>query len=111
MVELLKRFGFSTWLKQYQEQPTARLTAELKVETVTTRAGLKALVEALEQAELIAFDTETTSLEPLDAELVGFAFAVEPGPAWYLPLAHADQDNEFNADEAIEALRAILADS
>lgn len=112
LVELLKRFGFSTWLKQYQEQAdgAAPEAAELKVETVTTRAGLKALIEALEQAELIAFDSETTSLEPLDAEPVGFAFAIKPGQAWYLPLAHLDQDCEFSGDEAIAALAPILAD-
>ena len=110
MIELLKRFGFATWLKQYSEADETR-DSELEVETVTTRAGLKALVETLEHAELFAFDTETTSLEALVADLVGFAFAVEAGRAYYLPLAHADQDNEFNADEAIEALRAVLEDS
>ncbi|RFF27226.1 MULTISPECIES: DNA polymerase I [unclassified Wenzhouxiangella] len=112
MVELLKRFGFSTWLKQYSDGdgdgPSSG--SDLEVETVTTKKQLEALVETLESAELIAFDTETTSLEPLDAELVGFSFAVEAGKAWYVPLAHADQDNEFTFDEAIEALRGIIED-
>jgi len=112
MIELLKRFGFSTWLKQYTDGESEKPAAggELAVETVTTTGQLQALVEALESAELIAFDTETTSLEPLDAELVGFSFAVETGRAWYVPLAHADQDNEFSYDEAIEALRGIIED-
>jgi len=113
MVELLRRFGFSTWLKQYQGDgaDAGGLSDDaLDVKTVTTKAGLDALVRALESAELVAFDTETTSLEPLDADLVGFSFAVEAGKAWYLPLAHADQDNEFSADEAIAALRGIIED-
>ncbi|WP_376693910.1 DNA polymerase I [Wenzhouxiangella sp. EGI_FJ10409] len=112
MVELLKRFGFSTWLKQYSEGEGEHGGAggELEVETVTTKKQLEALVEALQSAELIAFDTETTSLEPLDADLVGFSFAVEAGKAWYVPLAHADQNNEFSAEEAIEALRGIIED-
>jgi len=111
MVDLLRRFGFSTWLKQYQEGGHDRLSGgELEVATVTKRRQLKALVQSLESAELIAFDTETTSLEPLDAELVGFSFAIETGRAWYVPLAHADQDNEFSAGEAIEALRGIIGD-
>jgi DNA polymerase I len=38
------------------------------------------------------------------------AFAVEPGQAWYVPLAHVDQDTEFSAEEALEALSPILAD-
>ncbi|NBD95593.1 MAG: DNA polymerase I [Gammaproteobacteria bacterium] len=113
MVELLKRFGFSTWLKQYQGDEAdgdASSDDALEVETVTTKKQLDALVEALEKAELFAFDTETTSLEPLDADLVGFSFAVEVGKAWYVPLAHVDQDCEFTAEEAIEALRGLLED-
>jgi DNA polymerase-1 len=110
MIELLRGFGFSTWLKQYAEgeDDEAAPGADLEVETVTTRKQLEALVVALEKADLIAFDTETTSLEPLDADLVGFSFAVEPGKAWYVPLAHVDQDNEFTAEEAIEALREVI---
>ena len=112
MIALLKRFGFSTWLKQYtgDEEDGPASGGELDVETVTTKRQLENLVEALQAADLIAFDTETTSLEPLDADLVGFSFAVEAGKAWYVPLAHADQDNEFSADEAMEALRGIIED-
>ncbi|MEE4304189.1 MAG: DNA polymerase I, partial [Wenzhouxiangella sp.] len=112
MIALLKRFGFSTWLKQYtgDEEDGPASGGELDVETVTTKRQLETLVEALQAADLIAFDTETTSLEPLDADLVGFSFAVEAGKAWYVPLAHADQDNEFSAGEAIEALRGIIED-
>ncbi len=110
MIALLKRFGFSTWLKQYtgDEEDGPASGGELDVETVTTKRQLETLVEALQAADLIAFDTETTSLEPLDADLVGFSFAVEAGKAWYVPLAHADQDNEFSAGEAIEALRGSI---
>ncbi|MEE4637601.1 MAG: DNA polymerase I [Wenzhouxiangella sp.] len=110
LVELLRRFGFSTWLRQYQEEDAAQNPSELQVETVASRAGLKRLVAAVQAAELVAFDTETTSLEPLDAELVGFAFAAEPDRAWYLPLGHVDQETEFSAEEAIEAFRPWLED-
>ena len=111
---MLKRFGFTTWLRQIgdadAEAGREPETGALEVETVTTRKALKNLVAALESAELIAFDTETTSLEPLDADLVGFAFSVEPGKAFYVPVAHADQDNEFDRDEAVAALAGVLAD-
>ena len=43
---------------------------------------------AIEQAELVCLDTETTSLDPMTAKIVGFSFAIEPGRACYLPLAH-----------------------
>ncbi|MEX2499480.1 MAG: DNA polymerase I [Wenzhouxiangellaceae bacterium] len=114
LVELLKRFGFTTWLRQLGDAVgqagRAPESGELEVETVTTRAALAALVKALASAELVAFDTETTSLEPLDADLVGFAFAIEPGKAWYVPVAHIDQSTEFDRDEAVNALAWVLAD-
>jgi len=109
LIELLREFGFSTWLKDYQEEADSS-AGELTVTLVQTRAQLESLVAELNSAELIAFDSETTSLEPLDAELVGLAFAVQPGQAWYVPLAHADQKTEFSAAEALEALCPILAD-
>lgn len=114
LVELLRRFGFSTWLKQYQgdsDGEGAPESAELAVETVTTRAQLERLIDSLGAAELVAFDTETTSLEPLEADLVGLAFATEAGKAWYVPLAHVNQDTEFSAGEAVEAFRPWLEDA
>src|SRR5690625_5591738 len=78
MVELLSRFGFATWLRQFEGDAPGGGN-ELDVETVTTRKQLDSLVEKLGRAGLIAFDVETTSLEAMDAELVGFSFAVESG--------------------------------
>jgi len=115
---LLKRFGFSTWLRQLGDSDDANDKAgqgdgadtQLDVEIVTTEKALHALVDTLQAAELIAFDTETTSLEPLDAELVGFSFAVEPGTAYYVPVGHVDQDTEFDRDQAVAALKPVLED-
>jgi len=116
LAALLKRFGFSTWLRQLDDHdgggadsPSA--DAELEVEIVTTTKALAALIEMLGTAELIAFDTETTSLEPLDADLVGFSFAIEPGRAFYVPVGHADQRTEFDRDQAVAALRPVLEDA
>jgi len=117
MVELLKRFGFSSWLKDYQAGDGAEQDAlvadqpDLDLRLVTSHADLDALMEALESADLIAFDTETTSLEPLDAELVGLAFAVTPGEAWYVPLRHEDQSVEFSIEEVLDRVAPILADA
>ena len=61
-------------------------------------------------AALTAFDTETTSLDPMAAKLVGMSFAVEPGEAAYLPLAHraADAPVQLPLDEVLEKLRPWL---
>ena len=44
--------------------------------------------QAIERAELVCFDTETTSIDPMQAKIVGLSFAIEPGVACYIPLAH-----------------------
>ena len=61
-------------------------------------------------AELTAFDTETTSLDPMAAKLVGMSFAVEPGEAAYLPLAHRGTDvaAQLPLNEVLDKLRPWL---
>jgi len=57
-------------------------------ETVTSWEALERWLTVLQQAELFAFDTETTSLDYMRAEIVGVSFSVAPGAAAYVPLAH-----------------------
>ena len=57
-------------------------------DTILDEDSFRAWLERLAAAELFAFDTETTSLDYMEAEVVGVSFAVEPGKAAYLPLAH-----------------------
>ena len=61
---------------------------EADYETVLSKAAFEAWLERLESADLVAFDTETTSLDYMQAELVGLSFAVEPHRAAYVPVAH-----------------------
>ncbi|MGN6228122.1 MAG: DNA polymerase I [Dyella sp.] len=79
-------------------------------ELVTTPAQLDAWLAKLEQAELIAFDTETTSLDAMQAEIVGASFAVETGHACYIPLAHDYPGAPAQLDRAatLAALKPIL---
>ena len=59
-----------------------------RYETITDLATLERWVERLEAADLFAFDTETTSLDYMRAEIVGVSFALEPGLAAYVPFTH-----------------------
>ena len=80
--------------------------------TVLTRADLQRWLTQLERAELIAFDTETTSLDYMQAQIVGLSFSVEPGKAAYVPLAHdyAGAPVQLDRAETLEALRPLLED-
>ena len=57
-------------------------------ETVHDEAALLRWLDLIRRAELVCFDTETTSLDPMQARIVGLSFAIEPGHACYIPLAH-----------------------
>lgn len=76
---------------------------------VTTTEQLDALVQRLQQAPLIAFDTETNALLFWQADVVGLSFAVEPGEAYYVPIGHRDGD-QLDRDTVVNALRPILED-
>ena len=119
LVGLLQRFGFATWLKQTQSDtpPSTAASAgdgvkasQVEVTTVTDANGLETLVRAIKDSALVAFDTETTSLEALHADLVGMAFATEPGRAWYVPIAHQQQTTELTRDDILKALGPLLED-
>jgi DNA polymerase-1 len=76
LISALKRFEFNSWLQEF-DRADDEPPAETDYRTVWTDGELDDLVSALESAELIAFDTETTSLDPMQAELVGLSFCTE----------------------------------
>jgi len=79
-------------------------------ETIETTAHLDAWIAKLEAAPLFAFDTETTSLEYMHAEIVGVSFAVSPGIAAYLPLRHdyAGAPDQLDRDKSLARLKPLL---
>ncbi|MGH8553074.1 MAG: DNA polymerase, partial [Methylococcales bacterium] len=90
---LLKAHEFSSWLKQLEESkpetaPEARSALTTYYETILTESQLQKWLKRLANAELFAFDTETTSLNYAEARIVGVSFAIEKGHAAYIPLAH-----------------------
>ena len=115
---LVSDLGFSSWLKLLnnpveavivEEQPAVD-DIECHYETILTDQHFKEWRARLEQAELFAFDTETTSLDYSSAQIVGISFAVTPGSAAYVPLAHdyPDAPEQLNRSEVLEQLRPLL---
>ena len=85
---------------------------ETRYETVLDQARFDAWLEKLQAAELIAFDTETTSLDPQQAQVVGVSFAVSAHEAAYVPLAHSYMGvpAQLDRDAVLRALKPILED-
>ena len=79
-------------------------------ETILTNQQLDAWLAKLGAAELICVDTETTSLDPLTAKIVGLSFSIEAGSAAYLPLTHDyfDAPEQLNFAESLAKIKPIL---
>ena len=126
LIQLYDEYGFRTWLRELSgdaeriPEQDARVApdipeapAQVEYETVQDRATLDAWLARLRDADLVALDTETTSIDPMQARIVGLSLSVEPGRACYIPLAHRGPDNpsQLSMDVAWECLRPWLEDS
>ena len=100
-------FGLSE-PEQFSETLTAHRARNTAYRLVATKSDLNALLKDLKAADLIAIDTETTSIHAMQADLVGLSFATEPGAAWYVPVRSPDPKSHLDADTVLEALRPIL---
>lgn len=83
---------------------------DIHYETILTLEDLDRWIQTLAAAELFAFDTETTSLDYMQAEVVGLSFAVEPGKAAYVPLAHVHEDApaQLDRETVLERFKPLL---
>jgi DNA polymerase-1 len=139
LLDFYTRYGFRTWKRELeaglgvappapaaaaggvatpagdaQAVPAAAPAAALprEYEPLTTWERFDAWLERLQAAELVAIDTETDSLEPLRARIVGISFAVEPGRAAYVPLAHSygGVPEQLPLNEVLARLKPWLED-
>jgi DNA polymerase I len=94
------------------EAPAATPDIPRRYETVTTALALERWLQALRAAEMFAFDTETTSLDYMRAEIVGVSFCIEPGTAAYVPLAHVypGAPEQLPRAQVLAQLKPILED-
>ena len=122
---LFQRFGFKSWLKdpaQAGAATSAPVPAQAqngpgpiarRYDTIFDESQMAEWLKVLDGAALVAFDTETTGLDPLTAQLVGMSFCAEPGRAAYLPLAHdyAGAPAQLGVARALALVRPWLEDA
>lgn len=139
LIELFDRLGFRTWRRELDqpqsaeqnakpvsastESPTpqraptdlfaAATTQKREYQTILTEAALDQWLTKLKSAKLVCFDTETTSLDPMQAKLVGMSFAVTSGEAAYLPLKHdyAGAPQQLDFKTTLAKVRPLLEDA
>ncbi len=116
---LFERYAFRTWLRELDAAATAEPDTpeqdcsgdhRAHYETILTEDALDAWITRLDAAPAFALDTETTSLNAMQAELVGISFAVAHGEAAYLPLAHhyAGAPAQLDHDAVLAKLKPLL---
>jgi len=118
LAELFREYEFRTWVAELEQQGEQSVSIakpvqpaiERHYETLLERAQLEAWIEKLTSAGCFAVDTETTSLNYMEAQLVGVSFCCEAGKAAYLPLAHdyVGAPEQVDFDWALAQLKPLL---
>jgi DNA polymerase-1 len=122
--ELFRRMEFKSLLTKLPPEMTASPTLfddaasvtqqrnhlkEVSYTAITTEAELAELVKKLEAGSAFAFDTETTSVNEMQAELVGISVSMKAGAAYYIPVGHM-QGTQLNSKVVRDALKNVFAD-
>ncbi len=121
LLELYRQLEFRGWLAEAEDAATksAAVTpepasvVETNYSTIFTQAELNQWLEKLKQAGIFAFDTETTSVDAQQAQLVGLSFAVTPNEAAYVPLAHSYMGvpQQLPLEDVLAQMRPLLEDA
>ncbi|HET8801045.1 MAG TPA: DNA polymerase I [Marinobacter sp.] len=126
LLALFREYEFRTWINELESRPDAGAndaseapeeagnptSTDKRYSVITDQNELDTWIERLRRASLFAFDTETTSLRYMDAEIVGVSFAVEAGEAAYVPLAHdyMGAPDQLDRDTVLAQLKPLLED-
>jgi DNA polymerase-1 len=121
LLNQFREFDFRTWTAQMEAKVPTLVVAntmpialsdvtpvKVHYETITTQAQLNRWLEKLHQAILVSFDTETTSLDPLQAQIVGLSFSCTPQEAAYIPLAHRYAEVQLDRADVLAQLTPWL---
>ena len=116
LLELYRKFEFRSMIRELEDGgENNEITASslpVEYEIVTEKKHFQEWLDRLKNAELFAFDTETTGLDYMVADLVGVSFACEPGKAAYVPVAHdyIGAPEQLDRQWVLQQLQPLLED-
>ena len=113
--DMFVELEFRSWLDELEgggEEKTRAIKSETNYQTVLTQKEFDAWLKKLKKAKTFAFDTETTSLDYMQARVVGVSFAIEAGSAAYVPFGHdyPDAPKQLSEKDVLGALKPMLED-
>ncbi|MBT3445467.1 DNA polymerase I [bacterium] len=106
--KLFKELEFDSFVKDEDRTFTNKNS---NYKTILKKNDFKNLVSRLEEQNYLSLDLETTSPNPMEAEIVGISFSFKEETGFYIPLRHDVDSNQLDFDYVIESLRTILEDS
>ena len=116
LLGLYRELEFNTWRNELLVTDSTSIATQPLLdshyELITDADRFAHWVKRLGQAEIFAFDTETTSLDYMQADIVGVSFAIEPGEAAYVPVAHDYPGvvEQLSREMVLAALKPLLED-
>jgi len=108
-----KNLGLHALIKQFSiEEPITKIRRDTVYQGILTNKELEALLDRLSRAEIAAIDTETTSLNYMQAEIVGISVAIVSNEAYYIPLMHEYDGvpNQLDREYVLQKLKPWLED-
>ncbi len=115
LVALYRRYEFHKFLDEMDagssaDESAVAAPAETDYRCVLDTDALEAMMEKLAAAELVCVDTETDALSAMQSGLVGLSFAVTPGEAWYVPVAHdyMGAPEQLPMDHVLDRVKGVL---
>ena len=111
LYEQFKDLGLHGLIKQFQIEPEEKKTRpDVDYQTIFSNSQLDELLQSMLSAKVVAIDTETTSLNYIDAELVGISVSIKPNEAFYIPLKHDYEEApaQIDRDTVLEKLKPWL---
>ncbi|MGJ3493053.1 DNA polymerase I [Piscirickettsia salmonis] len=115
LIKYFSHFEFKRWLAELNEdnQNKSNLNSQANYHTILTDQQLQDCIKRLKQATLFAIDTETTSLDSMQAKIVGLSVSTGADYSAYIPLAHdyIDAPDQLNQEETLLKLKPILEDN
>jgi len=104
LLEIFRELEFKSLVNKFSEH--AELSKK-DYRLILTKEELVSLIENIQKKGIFCFDTETTSINHLEAELIGISFCIEPGIAYYLPLGHTYRGvaQQLHINEALDLLK------
>jgi DNA polymerase-1 len=109
VISLFRELGFNKFIEEFEEGVAARGPEKIRVHVVDSAAALADLARALAALPAFAFDTETTSLVPAQARLVGLSFAWSAAEGYYVPLMGPERERCLGLEDVKAALGPVLA--